>query len=135
MANQRAKSVPVKSVETEMLDVGIEVRIRDQIMKRWTKFGVTIEIGKHRNYKIETDTGRHCLRNRLQVQPRSRYAQSTSQKMAMPHVGVENEERRRTSGRKRNPPIRLGIYQDHAIPGLEGNVIYVMHCTFCKCNK
>ena len=71
MANQREESFPMQKAETVLLDVGTAVRIRHQITKRWAKFGVIIEIGKHRNYKIETDTGRHCWMNRLQVLPRS----------------------------------------------------------------
>ena len=99
------------------LPLGTHVDIQDPTSKLWTRRGVIVGIGRHRDYNVKLPSGRILWRNRRYLRPRipailiPSHDQPTPTQSDSSSASQSSQPRR--SHRRRQPPTRLNISSTH----------------------
>ena len=98
------------------LPLGTHVDIQDPTSKLWTRRGVVVGIGRHRDYNVKLPSGRILWRNRRYFRPRIPAIPIPSQDQPTPTPSDSSSASQSSQPRcshRRQPPTRLNITSTH----------------------
>ena len=99
------------------LQLGVHVDVQDPRSKLWTRRGIIVGIGRHRDYNVKLPSGHMLWRNRRYLHPQipatsiPSHDQPAPTPSELPSASCSSQPRH--SNRRRQPPTRLNIANTH----------------------